>query len=144
MKNVQIRQGDVFVRSVATVTRTGTPITDHGRVILAYGEVTGHAHEVIAGTIVESRRDVPDDGAVDDFGEPFGASVHVTQRVISDEEPLPAAALFEQPDGRRFLFVDRPCVLTHQEHGPIALAPGSYEVIRQREYSPEAIRNVAD
>jgi hypothetical protein len=32
----------------------------------------------------------------------------------------------------------------HQEHGPITLRPGKYRVIRQREYSPEAIRTVAD
>ena len=34
--------------------------------------------------------------------------------------------------------------LEHQEHAPIALAPGVYRVVRQREYSPQAIRNVAD
>jgi len=34
--------------------------------------------------------------------------------------------------------------LTHQEHATIDVAPGVYEVRRQREYSPEAIRNVAD
>ena len=107
----QIRQGDVFLRPVRQAERAGTAITDRGRVILAYGEVTGHAHEVVS-----------DDVVVD----------------------TPAAALFEQPDGRRFLFVDRPCALVHQEHSPIALAPGAYEVIRQREYSPEEIRNVAD
>lgn len=32
----------------------------------------------------------------------------------------------------------------HEEHGPITLPPGDYEVVIQREYSPEAIRNVAD
>jgi len=35
-------------------------------------------------------------------------------------------------------------MLEHQEHGTIALPKGRYRVIRQREYSPEAIRNVAD
>lgn len=32
----------------------------------------------------------------------------------------------------------------HEEHGPITLPPGNYEVVIQREYSPEAIRNVVD
>lgn len=32
----------------------------------------------------------------------------------------------------------------HEEHGPITLPPGDYEVTIQREYSPEAIRNVID
>jgi hypothetical protein len=36
------------------------------------------------------------------------------------------------------------CRIVHEEHGPITLPPGNYEVVRQREYSPEAIRNVAD
>lgn len=34
--------------------------------------------------------------------------------------------------------------LTHQEHATIHLEPGIYRVVRQREYSPEAIRNVQD
>jgi hypothetical protein len=34
--------------------------------------------------------------------------------------------------------------LKHQEHGPVPLPPGDYKVQRQKEYSPEAIRNVAD
>lgn len=34
--------------------------------------------------------------------------------------------------------------IVHEEHGPIELAPGSYRVWRQREYSPEAIRHVYD
>lgn len=34
--------------------------------------------------------------------------------------------------------------LTHQEHSTIRLPPGKYTKIQQREYSPEAIRNVAD
>ena len=34
--------------------------------------------------------------------------------------------------------------LTHEEHSTITLPPGNYRVTRQREYSPEAIRRVAD
>src|SRR5690606_10326709 len=100
---------------VAARTPSGTRIDDQGRVILAYGEVTGHAHQVVV--------------------DPEAAEAPVD---------LPAAQLFEEPDGTRYLFVERACVLTHEEHGAIALAPGCYKVTRQREYSPEAIRNVAD
>ena len=42
------------------------------------------------------------------------------------------------------LVLARAAEVTHQEHAPIALDPGSYRVTRQREYSPAAIRNVAD
>ena len=35
-------------------------------------------------------------------------------------------------------------MLTHQEHGTVEIPKGTYRVTRQREYSPEAIRNVVD
>ena len=34
--------------------------------------------------------------------------------------------------------------VVHEEHGTVILAPGDYRVTIQREYSPEAIRNVID
>jgi len=34
--------------------------------------------------------------------------------------------------------------LVHQEHDPITIPPGNYEVVRQKEYSPERIRYVQD
>jgi len=34
--------------------------------------------------------------------------------------------------------------ITHQEHNPISVPSGKYRSIIQSEYSPEAIRNVAD
>jgi hypothetical protein len=109
-----IRQGDVLLRSTpATPSAQATVITDQGRTILAYGEVTGHAHEVI-----------PDTPLVGDA--------------------VPAQQLFEEPNGTRLLVVRHPATLRHEEHGPLAVAPGHYHVIRQVEYTPEAIRNVAD
>lgn len=42
------------------------------------------------------------------------------------------------------LSIPAPVALTHQEHAPIQLPKGTYRVTRQREYSPAAIRNVAD
>jgi hypothetical protein len=44
----------------------------------------------------------------------------------------------------QFVNVKTPTEVVHQEHAPIALPPGKYRVTRQREYAPEAIRNVAD
>ncbi len=43
-----------------------------------------------------------------------------------------------------YLRVHAQTQVTHQEHGPITLAPGDYRIGRQREYSPEEIRRVAD
>lgn len=37
-----------------------------------------------------------------------------------------------------------PGEVTHEEHSRIELPEGTYRIVRQREYTPEAIRNVAD
>lgn len=99
------RQGDVLLirclRKPAALTPKSTP---PDRVVLAYGEVTGHAHALEAAL----------------------------------------AELFEDRGGRLFLKATAGAALTHEEHGAIVLAPGWYEVRRQREYSPAEIRTVAD
>jgi len=41
----QVRQGDVLVEAVDEIPKAAKPVKpDNGRTILAYGEVTGHAH----------------------------------------------------------------------------------------------------
>lgn len=111
-----VRQGDVLVRATTRQpSAEAKPILDHGRVILAYGEVTGHAHEVVPAA-----------------------------PAIGDPDPVPEQQLFEEPDGTRLLVVRRDAELRHEEHGRIDLPTGTYEVIRQNEYTPAAIRNVAD
>lgn len=123
-----IRQGDVYVAQVQGRAKAGKEITDNGRVILAYGEQTGHAHEVIEATNNSARQ---------------SASAALYQ--ANETETIPPAQLFEEPDGTRYLFVDRPCLLVHQEHGAIALTPGTYRVVRQREYvAADLNRSVAD
>jgi hypothetical protein len=108
------RQGDVLIRRTRKkVSPIAKAITDRGRTILAYGEVTGHAHEVIVPT-------------------------------LADPDPVPAQQLFENPDGSRILVLKRDGELRHDEHAPIALTAGTYEVIRQVEYTPAEIRTVAD
>ena len=57
----------------------------------------------------------------------------------------PAAILFmDQKTLRRYLWSSEPMRLLHEEHDPIVLPAGTFEVIRQREYHPEDIRQVAD
>lgn len=55
-----------------------------------------------------------------------------------------AAELYECGDGLYLAVGEAGVSITHDEHAPIALPPGDYRVTRQREYYPEAIRNVAD
>jgi hypothetical protein len=44
-----LRQGDVLLIRVRDRKQMGTPLKrDSGRIVLAYGEATGHAHVVVA------------------------------------------------------------------------------------------------
>lgn len=105
MKTKQFRQGDVLVERVENETKTGEEVPrENGRVILAHGEVTGHAH------------------AITESGVTMRRDAEATELEIKE-----AVAM-----------------LTHDEHATIPLERGTYRVIRQREYTPEAIRNVAD
>lgn len=108
MQKQPYRQGDVLIVPVAKMPAKLEPVArDNGRVVLAYGEATGHAH------------------------------------AIKNER----AALFRDPNlAAVFMHVsgDAPVALEHEEHGTILVPPGAYEIRRQREYSPEEIRIVAD
>jgi hypothetical protein len=103
----QYRQGDLLVmragQQFATLFRVRRDRL--GRLVLAGGETSGHAH------------------------------------VIDD----PHAELLDDPlSGRRFLRLVAESKLTHEEHSPIALPPGLYEVRRQRSYDPAASAFVED
>lgn len=56
------------------------------------------------------------------------------------------AFLYVDADGTKYVEVyGAEAALVHEEHGTITLpGPAIYRVIQQREYTPEAIRNVAD
>ncbi len=99
------RQGDVLIVSVASIPTGATPVPrEDGRVVLAHGEVTGHAHALME------------------------RNVNMVEKGM-----------------RRFLEITGGgASVVHEEHGTIRLDAGQYEVIRQREYSPSEIRNVAD
>lgn len=116
MKPKLFRQGDVLIVAVDELPADVKPVArENGQVILAHGEVTGHAH-----AILDERAELVTPG--DD------------QLVTADE----ALELYLLVHG------DEPVELVHQEHDTIALPPGQYEVRRQREYAPEETRLVAD
>jgi hypothetical protein len=102
------RQGDVLLRRTHSKAK-GKPVArdDRGRIVLAEGEVTGHAH------------------------------------AIADRE---AELLHDADTERRFLEVlaEGGVDLLHEEHRTMTLPKGTYEVVIQREYAPEAPRNVVD
>ncbi len=100
------RQGDVLIESIDAMPETGRTVKpEQGRIMLAYGEATGHHHSIAA-------RDV--------------------EYALQDD------------NGALFLKMCSGSVVTHPEHAKIDLPAGTYRVTRQREYSPEEIRNVAD
>jgi hypothetical protein len=94
---------------------------ENGRVVLAHGEVTGHSHA-------------------------FGPEAKVT--IFSFENA--AADTLAQGGSqslapRRFIEVlDTEALLQHEEHTAIPVPKGLYEVIIQREYHQEEIRQVHD
>lgn len=102
------RQGDVLIVPVKSLPKKLDAVDrEQGRVILAHGEVTGHAHAI------------------------------TDQKAALFRDPK-LAAIFMNVSG------DAPVALEHEEHATIHIPPGNYRVIRQREYSPEAVREVAD
>lgn len=99
----QLRQGDVLLVPVDEIPGVARPLRRAGgRVVLAEGEVTGHAHAIRS-----------------------------------------SAAALLGTDDERYLRVAAPVSLDHEEHGPIAIAPGTYRVVIQREYVPPEISPVA-
>jgi hypothetical protein len=110
------RQGDVIlIRADPDGERLGAPVPrEQGRVVLARGELTGHAHAIRA----------PEARLFERAGQPEGDA---------------ARAL-----GARVLLALAPVRLEHEEHAAIDVPPGTWLVRIQREYSPEALRSVAD
>lgn len=105
-----IRQGDVLLVPCAAIPAgVRQEAVENGRVVLARGETTGHAHAMAADRVCHFRED----------GSGSGAYLRI-------EGTAPVA-------------------LTHEEHSPLMVPPGSYRVVRQREYQPRAIpRAVVD
>ncbi len=111
------RQGDVLIERITTIPGTAQKLKRSNRVILAHGEVTGHHHTL-------ETRDPADwwkEGEIS----------------TANEKPSTLAGEF-------FVSLTDGGVVTHEEHAKVKLPPGNYRITRQREYSPEAIRNVAD
>ena len=109
----QIRQGDVLLIRLAQtpeefLTEFGKRVDpvarDHGRLVLAEGEATGHAH-VIESADAQLMRE--DDELID---------------------PDEAAQLYLLVHGAAAV------PLVHEEHAPLDVPPGAYRVVRQREY----------
>lgn len=145
----QARQGDVFIKAVAKIPADAkVKPRDNGRVVLAYGEATGHAHAIaeLGCDLLETA----DERFVRVLGEEIPA-IRCRNVETDDVVWIPMGydagkykdLVAEGPE------VVKGVVLRHEEHSPFVIPNGTHQVggtgIRtQREYSPEAIRNVED
>ena len=111
------RQGDVLIERIVRIPATAAPQKPSTRIILAHGEATGHHHAL----------ETTDPANWWRAGETSAAN----------QKPSTLA-------GELFVSLPARGVVTHQEHSAIQLPAGNYRITRQREYSPKAIRNVAD
>jgi hypothetical protein len=129
-----IRQGDVLLVTVKQLPAGCIEVPlDKGRIVLAYGEVTGHSHAIADHVQTVSP----------------GAAAEIAEAVIA------RARLWRAPNGLRYLEVTEPVHLGHEEHalytgllgspnGKTMIPPGIHKVPAQVEYTPAEIRRVAD
>lgn len=115
------RQGDVLLVEVRSIP-DAKDITPRDRIVLAYGEVTGHAHAIY----------------------PEVAELSVIDKLKGVKPETKIKAKLWDSGAERFLQVMEKTALKHEEHASIELPVGNYQVIRQREYDPERDRWVAD
>lgn len=127
VKNI-IRQGDVLLTPVSALPADLKEVPmDRGRIVLAYGEVTGHAH-AIADHVAQVAT--------------LSGADEIAQAAIARAKAK--ARLWQAPTGERYLQVVEPVTLTHEEHTAHVIAPGIYQVPHQVEYTPAELRRVAD
>lgn len=157
-KQTQYRQGDVLIERVSSFPAKLTPVArENGRVILAHGEVTGHAH-----AFLEKGTTKFTDGAGGEFFEVKGQRIlaelpierHWRQQVLVRHPDL-GLIEFAETDvrvrGETVLIDGEFGLLKHDEHNAQGIPAGLYrggnaadKTVRQREYSPEEIRRVQD
>lgn len=120
-----IRQGDVALFPVAALPKGCTEIpNDNGRIVLAYGEATGHAHAV-----------------ADHVSIGPAAAGEIAEAAIARAK----ARLWQAPNGDRFLEVTETVSLTHEEHSAHAIPPGIYEAPIQVSWdTAHGVRQVQD
>jgi uncharacterized protein (DUF885 family) len=109
---------------------------DKGRIVLAYGEVTGHAHAI-------------EDHRAERIAIVAANASRAQEIADAAVERLKARAdikarLWQAPDGERYLEVAQPVTLRHEEHTAHAIPPGLYKLPRQVEYTPGELRGVMD
>jgi hypothetical protein len=142
-----IRQGDVYLQPIAALPAgEAKEIREPGRVVLAHGEVTGHAHAIY---------DVIDRDRVRSESDSASADEMTEAAIARAQKSSKATCRLVEIKGDHFLEVFKPDGLKHEEHflkdhslaradGATILATGFYEVPIQVEFTVEKVRRVAD
>lgn len=126
MNRIQQRQGDVLIVPIDAIPDAAKPARRDAldRIVLAEGEASGHAHAIRARDVQAFRMETAETDAH-----------RAANRALIDYIFVGgggAELAHEYDSGKK------------AEHDTLALAPGAYRVVQQREYSPEEIRQVAD
>lgn len=118
----QQRQGDVLIVPVDALPPGATTAErdELGRIVLALGEASGHAHAIRSADVTAFRMETADadvNRALVDYIVVVGAGAQLAHEYISGKQA---------------------------EHDTLDLAPGAYRVIQQREYRPDSLQRVTD
>lgn len=132
-KPQQLRQGDVQLQPVPSLPSGCTEIPPDGnRIVLAYGDVTGHAHAIYDHIDAPAHVGADRPAAADEIAETTIARASSKAR------------LWRAGNGERFLEVKETVTLRHEEHTAHTLPPGIYKLPTQVEYTPAELRRVVD
>ena len=111
----QAAQGDLLIRRIDSIPADAVPVlADNGKYIVAHSE-TGHSH------VIAERPNI----ALFTTGDPMISYLQVIEATEAAE------TLLEH-------------LRSYDTHESIKIAPGYYEIRRQREYTPEGWRRVED
>lgn len=113
-----VRQGDVFLWPVESIPEGAErQAREGGSVVLAHGEVTGHRHQI---------------------------SSTAAQLYAVNEVALQVAGRSAVMSRYLDVVTGREVLLRHEEHGPIPIKPGVWDVRIQEEWDDEFSRPVLD
>lgn len=151
------RQGDVLIVEVPAIPKDLKSRKDQ-KTILAFGEVSGHHHRFEGGNVTAFYKE-------GDLGQPISGATALrgtrtdveyisvapattrkvpvygmqpTSQTYEDGSPIMERVQIGEAD---FAGAD----LIHEEHDTVNVPPGSYRIVRQREYDMmQGVRRVAD
>lgn len=155
--SLHYRQGDVAIERIGSLpAKLNKVARENGRVILAHGEVTGHAHS-FAEDVAQKYTDEKGAEFFTVGGTPIQATLPVLRRwkkQVMVHHPELGIIEFHQGDveiiGDQVTVDGEFGLLKHDEHHAHGVPAGFYRggadggKVRQREYTPQGIRNTAD